>query len=405
MIANTISYTKALLINISAFFPKLFFQVSNIISPLWTPVPPNQKIDIKSSINKANSLTYIRAIAVLAVILLHSSGELLYHFDAQNPFNIDFVTGVSFYSFLRWATPFFILISGTLMLNPKKFGENTVDFLKKRIKRILVPFAFWAIVYFIYENRYYFLEGKIPHKQLIINRIFFEDAYYHLWFIPMIIGLYFITPFLRVFSKSAKKSDIEYFLGLCFITSGIQNFYPTFFIVKYMGWFSYMGFYVLGHYLSTYSPSLKARKILYISGFIAIFAHGAGTLLVSNWDHAYYNRFFIYICPSVGILTAAFFTYLHHVNWDNMASSFPKINALLLKINELSFGIYFIHVLILDLLKNGYLFQVKIGTNTFFNASVPPYIGVLLTAVFVFFISFNAISILKRIPILQKVLM
>jgi surface polysaccharide O-acyltransferase-like enzyme len=405
MIANTISYTKALLININAFFTKLFFHLSNIIYLPWATVPPNKKIDISSSVNKANSLTYIRAIAVLAVILLHSSGELLYHFDAQKPFNTDFVTGVSYYSFLRWATPFFILISGTLMLNPKKFGENTVDFLKKRIKRILTPFAFWAIVYFIYENRYYFLEGKIPHKQLIINRIFFEDAYYHLWFIPMIVGMYFITPFLRVFLKSAKKSDIEYFLGLSFITSGIQNFYPTFFIVKYMGWFSYMGFYVLGHYLSTYPPPQKTRKILYILGFTAILANGAATLLVSNWDHAYYNRFFIYICPSVGILTAAFFTYLHHINWENKASKFPNINALLLKINELSFGIYFIHVLILDLLKNGYLFQVKIGTNTFLDASIPPYFGVLLTAASVFIISFGTISILKRIPYLQKVLM
>lgn len=363
------------------------------------------KITSATPRKKPNPLTYIRVVAVLGVITLHSSGESLFHFDAKNPLDKNFVTGVFFYSFLRWATPFFILISGTLMLNAKKRDEDTVSFLKKRVSRILIPFVFWAFIYYSYENRGYFLSGQLPSYAPFITRFFFEEVYYHLWFIQMILGLYILTPFFRVFLKSAKKADIEYFLAICFISSATQNFFPTFFVAKYLGWFSFIGYYILGHYLSTYPIPLRFRKWLYVGGILSVFGHSIGTLMASNWNHAYYDHFFMYVSPTVIVLTIAFFTYLQHINWQRFALKFPNVNQVLLKINELSFGIYFIHVLILDLLKNGYVFNVKITYNSFLDIPVPPPVGVFATAFFVVLFSFLAIWGLQKMPFLRRFLM
>jgi surface polysaccharide O-acyltransferase-like enzyme len=325
----------------------------------------------------ANQLTYIRAVAVLAVILLHSSGELLFDFNSHKQINTGFITSVSFYSFLRWATPFFILISGALMLAPRKWEEDKWTFLQKRVTRVLQPFFFWALIYFAYENRNYFLEGKLPHTQLFINRLFFEDGYYHLWFIPMITGLYLLTPFIRVFLKNARKSDIEYFLCLVGIVCVLQNFFPTFLVIKHMAWLGFMGWYILGHYLTNYALSAHFRKWIYTAGILAIPIQAVATLLLSNTNQFYYERFFTYISPTVIALTVAFFTYLQNVDWYDWSKRFPTLNGIALKINELSFGIYFIHALILDLLKNGYLFNLQISPSSFFNASIPPYFGIV----------------------------
>lgn len=368
-------------------------------------VPLQDKTTSTTPRKKPNPLTYIRVIAVLAVITLHSSGESLLHFDAKNPFDINYVTGVFFYSFLRWATPFFILISGTLMLNAKKRDEDTLPFLKKRVSRILIPFVFWALIYYSYENRGAFLSGYLPSYVPFITRFFFEEVYYHLWFIQMILGLYILTPFLRVFLKSAKKSDIEYFLAVCFIASAVQNFYPTFFVIKYIGWFSFIGYYLLGHYLSTYPIPVRFRKWLYIGGILSVIGHIVGTLVVSNWQHAYYDHFFMYVSPTVIILTVALFTFLQNIDWQGFANKFPNINKVMLKINELSFGIYFIHVLILDLLKNGYVFNIKINYTSFLDIPVSPPIGVLATAFFVAFFSFLAIWGLQKWAFLRRFLM
>ena len=49
----------------------------------------------------------------------------------------------------KWCIPIFIMISGYYLLNSsKEIDYNT--FLKKRFKKVLLPFIVWSIIYNLY---------------------------------------------------------------------------------------------------------------------------------------------------------------------------------------------------------------------------------------------------------------
>lgn len=345
---------------------------------------------------------YIRTIAALAVVQIHSVGDLLFTFDAVEAFEGRWWVGNLYCSFLRWATPFFILLSGSVMLPPSR-KESPGKFLRKRMWRVLPPFALWSAVYLLYQYRGSFSDGNWPTWSEIGHKVFFEDVYYHLWFLPMIIGLYFLTPTFKVFVNKAKRSDIEYFLLFSFSVTALQHFLPNLFIVKYIGWLGYIGFYVLGYYLSRYT--LPWKKYLYAAALLMPVLTFAATWMLSRQTGTYNDKFYIYFSPNVVIMTAAFFLFLREADWAAFAVRFPRLNKLILWFAPFSFGVYFIHVLLLDIFKNAYIGHVQITSEVFFNQPVAPYIGAFLQAVVVATCSVLIIALLNKIPVLRRWLM
>ena len=87
----------------------------------------------------------------------------------------------------------------------------------------------------------------------------------------MIVGIYLITPLLKVFVKNAKK-EIEYFLILWLYASVVVNlvkyYYPINFNIELFYVTNYVGYFLLGYYLSNFDISKKWRNISYIGGFV-----------------------------------------------------------------------------------------------------------------------------------------
>lgn len=347
---------------------------------------------------------YIRAIAACAVVQMHSVGGYLFEFDPAKPTSVQFLTADIFYGHLRWATPFFILISGALLLNPSR-EESTGEFLKKRLRRVLIPFAFWGTIYLLYLYRGNFYYGDLPTWEDVLHKIFFEDVYFHLWFIPMITGLYLLTPVFRIYIKYAQRSDIEYFLVLSFTITTLQHYLPGVFVVKYIGWMGYIGFYVLGYYLSTYPIEWKWKRIIYPLALLmpALGAYGTWWLTVRNG--AYTDKIFMYTSPNMVLLITGWFLFLKDFDWGAFSTRYPRINRAINRLAELSYGIYFIHVIILDSIKNGYLFGWRITPHYFFNHPIHPAIGAPLVALFTILTAVGILSLLQRIPLVKKWLM
>src|SRR5208283_1792685 len=114
-------------------------------------------------------------------------------------------------------------------------------------------FAFWSGVYLAWG--FY-----ISHVPVTLGNIgqgilydLFTGAYYQFWFIYLIVGLYLITPILRVIIASGNWRVIRYLILLWFVgvavvpliqlASGI-TLNSTVFVIG--GW---VGFFVLGSYL------------------------------------------------------------------------------------------------------------------------------------------------------------
>ena len=347
---------------------------------------------------------YIRAFAACAVVQMHAVGGYLYQFDPANSMDVRFITADVFYGHLRWATPFFILISGALLLNPSK-QESISVFLKKRLRRVLIPFAFWGTIYLLYLYRGNIYFGEFPLWSDVIKTIFYDDIYFHLWFIPMITGLYLLTPTFRIFIQNAQRRDIEYFLLVAFFFSSFQQLLPGIIFIKYVGWMGYIGFYVLGYYLSAFPIQLSWKKIIYSLALAMPLLGAYITWWLTVKAGAYDQLVYAYPSPNVVITILALFLFIKDFDWAAFSTRYPRINRAINRIAELSYGIYFIHVLVLDVIKNGYIFGIYVTPHYFFNQTMHPALGAPLVAIVGVSISFFLISQLSKVVFMKKWLM
>lgn len=423
---------------------------------------------------------YIRVIATVAMILLHGAGDLLYTFDEKDMYNSHWWVGNLYDSAVRWCVPVFIMLSGSLLLKPK-VRESIGNFLEKRMLRVAIPFLFWAAIYLAYDFRGYISDMKLPWWPDVWFKFLFQDVYFHLWFVPMILGLYFLTPTFRVFIKGATREDIEYFLVFWFYVSVLQVSFSQFFLIKYIGWLAYIGYFVMGYYLATYSMdsvqnilqvfknqtfrkvtywiaamlavevfikyylwktspetlnyyyfrealspfliifvlallslwvkntgavlNIKTKTLLYTAGWVSFIITVIGTWYLCLYFHKFEHDtaiFYLYLSPNVIFMGTALFVYWKDYDWESFAIRFPKIHNFVVWFSSLSFGVYLVHALILDVFKNGYLNGITIGSSEFFNIKGHPIWCVPVFVSLAIAISLGIIWVLTKIPVLKK---
>jgi len=85
---------------------------------------------------------WLKTIAILAVLLLHCSSKYLMPDFVFQP---NWYCGVFFESLSRFGVPLFIMVSGFLILRK----DQPISSVPRRIKRVLIPFIFWLVVYVI----------------------------------------------------------------------------------------------------------------------------------------------------------------------------------------------------------------------------------------------------------------
>ena len=335
-----------------------------------------------------------RVLATLAVIIVHSSGQLtLQHGEIAESW---WVTGVFYNSICRWCVPVFILISGYFLLQPNE--ETIAQFFRKRFSRVVIPYLVWAIIYTIYKfDNTIFIVGYIPWHDIWLS-ITQQEIYYHLWFVSMIIGLYLLTPFLRVFTTHASKKQLEYFLIVWFFMDSISVYCPLCIVVRYIGWLAYVGVFVFGFYLSRYDLPKRWLAPLFIIGLLITFF---GTLLLNSSQQNFDDRLFYFLSPNVLAVSIALFEWMKNMNWEKFMK--PSAQNIIRKISFLTYGMYLIHALWIDLLKNGYV-GIKIYNDYFISAALNPMIAVPVFAVIVFVLSLFSAWIFSKIPVLKKAL-
>jgi surface polysaccharide O-acyltransferase-like enzyme len=325
------------------------------------------------------TLDYIRAYAIILVVMVHASGPPLYAYnDVPRGY---WWTANLFDSFARPCVPLFIMVSGFLLLEPGK-DESVGVFFRKRLAKILVPYLFWASFYLWW--RWYFHSEPFDTGKL--SREFIGGtAYYHLVFMNVIIGLYLLTPMLRVFVKYATLSTQLYFFLLWFLLSSLA---PLVTKLSTIGINFYMQItpLFLGHFLfgSLYKrlPLHVDRKKL-IAGALVLLGLA---YLTAYLTYKYTRRaggvldeyFYTYASPNVVLMSALSFVLLWKIFSSPRLQRLPLVATLLRNIGATSFGIYFTHVVLLECLGRG-VGGWRLTATTFHPALAIP----LLTAIVV----------------------
>ena len=150
----------------------------------------------------------LRALACISVIVLHSAAYVLQRLPLNS---LNFWVGNFFDSATRFAVPIFVMLSGALMLD--EGYRFTREKLWKHIKSMVCFFVFWSVLYFLVFGVAIPLVSHTPIDP--VKAVFMlVRGYYHLWFVPMIIGCYLMVPLLRLWVKQENIRYVKYFLIL-----------------------------------------------------------------------------------------------------------------------------------------------------------------------------------------------
>lgn len=284
----------------------------------------------------------LRIIAIFAVIMIHSAAPFVIGFS-RDSFN--FVIGNFFDSIARIGVPFFIMISGYFMLNENK--ELSILKIKSKIFKLFLILGIWSLFYALAYNFKNFLNA-------------FIYGHYHLWFLYMLIGLYLITPILRLFVKKENKNYIYYLIILSLIFYFIPPVLSLLFsndneITRLTSLFSlnfagtFISYYLIG-YLFHYDYSIikKYIKYLILIAIVSFFSIFCGAQFVET-KMIPYKIFYANGALPVFVYSISTFVVLYKFFEQIKPKVSNKIKKVITETSKLTFGIYLVHVSLLNL--------------------------------------------------------
>jgi len=325
-----------------------------------------------------NYISNLRNIATFAVILLHVTAPFVLQFNKISFASWQLANLLD--SMLRFGVPVFVMISGAVLLDRQ---EPLNTFLSKRLKRVVVPFLFWSIVYFIFVYAGSFQKFSTPQLfQILINKLL-KGTYYHLWYVYMILGVYLFIPIIRKWVQNSTKQEIHYFLLLWALTllinTDMAKYIPS---IEVLYFSKYLGYLVLGYYLDKHIATYRSKNTLYLMFFV----FGAVLTLLSTsylsvkqnqLNIAYYN----YLSPNVCLLSIGIFL---------LGKSFlNSSNTLSINLDRHSYGIYLVHVLVLH-----YVYRLTGQFNIDKNSPLKLFIYILVISIITYVVSYLLIRLL-----------
>ena len=136
------------------------------------------------------AIDFIRFVAIIGVVLIHVSTAFTERVII-NSFNFYLFHFLN--QFARFAIPLFFGISGFLLAARYTKIHPIVDFYKRRISKIILPYTIWVLIYYliVFPNSI-----KSLQSWDFLENFFKGNASYQLYFIPAIVVLYLIFPLL-----------------------------------------------------------------------------------------------------------------------------------------------------------------------------------------------------------------
>jgi surface polysaccharide O-acyltransferase-like enzyme len=219
----------------------------------------------------------------------------------------------------------------------------------------------------------------------------------------VLVGLYLLTPILRVFIANAGQTLVKYFLAVWVIGVSVLPFtglFTTFalndnvFVLT-----GYVGYFVLGTYLLTVKISRRSLAAFTLLG-LALTALGTYVLAATGATLDMYF-FQLYFSPTVLFGSVMLFMLLltfkpPQMQPQSSTQTGSIKNRLIKLLGENTLAIFFVHVIVLETIQNGYL---GFTLNRFV---LDPIFEVPLITVITLFLSLGIVLLLKKVPYLKK---
>ncbi|MCW3999054.1 MAG: acyltransferase family protein [Candidatus Bathyarchaeota archaeon] len=344
----------------------------------------------------------IRTVAIVLVILLHAAIEPNPALSQMSPEGVAlWWTSDIYNSIARVCVPLFIMLTGALLLQPSKTNEPLGAFFKKRWNRIGIPVLFWAGLYFIWD---FLVRGEALTPTSFVQGLL-AGPYVHFWFIYILIGLYLITPLVRVFVAYASWKVIRYFFLLWIVGTAVI---PLLTLIADISpaatWFGesvflltgLVGYFILGAFWS----KLKLRIWVLAAMFTlsTLWTIVATYFLVGALGESYSQFFLGATSFSVIVASVSLFGILASTSNVALQTRYPNASRVLAVISANTLPIYLLHIMVLETLQRGYLgFQLSVTT-------LNPVIEIPLVTALTLLICLAIIVPLKKLPYVGRII-
>ena len=214
----------------------------------------------------------LKSISIFSVIVIHI-------FALGNSAKVMNITISYFAEIFKFAVPVFLMITGSLLLN--RNYQSNYSFLKKRIKRITIPYLFWIILIILALIIPNGMTSQPEITECIYTTFFNFPLSWYFW---LMIGVYFTIPIINEFIKTDQLNSTKY-LVIMFVISSILyqllSFFKAYTYIDLTFFILPIGYLSLGYFLSGLEFKNK-RNVLIISIIIILSYYGvlrsSGTL-------------------------------------------------------------------------------------------------------------------------------
>lgn len=279
------------------------------------------------------------------------------------------------------------MISGYLLIKPSQ-NQGIKEFIVKRSNRILIPLIFWNIFYFLINRN--FANLSITD---FINAFFHQQIQSHLYFVNIMVGLYLVTP---IISKYIHKINLNFVVPLLIIVSAVYHYgysFLNFYRIDnpLLIFIPYTGYYLAGYWVKTWSKIKYLNLITIVVTFIFLFSifitrklvfifetHDQDTILVSNFS------------LPIAAISLIIFQKLILISNKKLSKVSP-----LLKISNLTLGVYLIHPLYLILFKSFPIYNYLLQ-NFYWLWFISLFLSTTI-------LSFTSIYLIKKVSILNRI--
>lgn len=311
-----------------------------------------------------NNLNILRCFAIMLVVLRHSFAPFYTAWEINTYYETNaFIQTIGKYV-ATFSLPLFVFISGFIYayLRIYKNKYNTYKILiNKKVRRLLIPYFFFGIIYITFFMRYdHFIDFIKP----------FWYGAGHLWFLLMIFLVFLIFYPLELFFKKNVKLGVLIAI-CCFIISPIFNYIGLdpirdityYFIFFYTGYIFCSEYAVINKFVQK-----NTFSFFVIHGILFLFS----VLILKDIN----NRILALLINQLITLILAMLAISFSFGFFPTLKASKKTNHFISNINKNSYYIYIIHQPLMMIL-----------FSWSFMHSLPPYLIIIIGFSVGFFIS------------------
>lgn len=333
-------------------------------------------------------LDFLRCLAICFVVVLHSIAATLVNPAFYSCTTWYLCMGID--PFDRTGVPLFFMISGCLLLS-RSSTERIWEFYKHNISKLVVPLTTWNLIYYFAEVSYTQRPFDIHN---FLSRFFDQGVSYHMWFVYTLLGIYLLCPFLKRIVERCTSRQLVVLLGIILFPTTLR---PSFNQILPVSIYlfaplmeGYIGYFLLGYLLGRTEFRKRTRLLIYLGGVVGYAACLLGNLAQASPQEIRLPMNGGYLLNHY-LLAASLFVFFR--TWfETHSARLEKWSGPLEKASNLVFGVYWVHILILNFL------------TAFFDYDGSLLLWLAAQTGCTLLLSFLFSAIISAVPILRRVL-